>query len=347
MAAGDRPCPHRLEVAGRMDHIDAQDRETPLEGVAPAAARGGEGILEIAAELAVDDVVRRRVEVAAEDRGRVGEIRRLFEHLLDDGQLRAPQGAVDPVVPPCGAVPEADVGGGGLQVDVDDLDPDAVSGADGHLLVPLGGIAHFPLDFPAGDHAVGGAGAVVAVAAVERVGDVFHLMRKRVLDQDDVGFPRGDVGRGVAVVEDGAIHRHHTDHLAAVARHRTTGVRGRFPQVGEHPRLVGPDQQGDRPDGRHRQRQRCAEDVERRAAQKQAQAAPDPDGQDGERRETVRLAGETIDRQQMQQQRARHQHPSEPASQLRHDRGGRGSGSGCGMRNGSPDFTSPAVRGRR
>ena len=50
-----------------MDHVDPQDREPPLIGIAPAGAGGGEGIDEIAAELAVDDVVGRGVEVAAED----------------------------------------------------------------------------------------------------------------------------------------------------------------------------------------------------------------------------------------------------------------------------------------
>ena len=54
MAGGHGERAHRFEVASRVDHVDPQDRETPLIGIAPAGAGGGEGIDEIAAELAVE-----------------------------------------------------------------------------------------------------------------------------------------------------------------------------------------------------------------------------------------------------------------------------------------------------
>ncbi len=58
-----------LEVGGGVDVVDAEDGEAAVEGVAPAAADGGEGIDEVVRELEVYDVVGGCVEVAAEDDG--------------------------------------------------------------------------------------------------------------------------------------------------------------------------------------------------------------------------------------------------------------------------------------
>jgi hypothetical protein len=73
VAGGDGAAADRREVAGGVEVVDAQDGKPPLIGVSPAGAGGGEGVREIADELAVDDVGGGRVEIAAEEGGGVGK----------------------------------------------------------------------------------------------------------------------------------------------------------------------------------------------------------------------------------------------------------------------------------
>src|SRR6478752_5031339 len=122
VAGGDDSAADRDEMAGRVEMVDPQDRETALEGVAPAGAGGGEGIDEIAGELAVDDVGGGSVEIAAEDRWHVGEIGGPLKDVQGERELLLADDPVVPVVGPRGSPPQAQVGGGGGEVDVDDLD---------------------------------------------------------------------------------------------------------------------------------------------------------------------------------------------------------------------------------
>jgi hypothetical protein len=61
------------------------------------------------------------------------------------------------------------------------------------LLVAVGGVADFALDFPTCHDAVGLVCPVIAMAAIERHGDALDIMGPDILEQNDVGFPCGDV----------------------------------------------------------------------------------------------------------------------------------------------------------
>jgi hypothetical protein len=138
-------------------------------------------------------------------------------------------------------------------MDVDDFDRPTVWHLKGGLLIALGGVADFPLDFPAGDDAVGLVCAVVAATAVECVGDPPDLMGIGILEQNDVGIPGGEVGGGIAEAEDGAVHGDDTDDRGALVWCRRTGSGRGFSEIGEHPGLIRADEQGDRPASGHDQ----------------------------------------------------------------------------------------------
>lgn len=91
VTGGLGPAADRGEMARRVDMIDAKDRETALEGIAPSSAGSGEGVHKIAGKLAVDDVGRGSVKIAAEDRGSVGKFRGLLENLLSQGKFLYPE----------------------------------------------------------------------------------------------------------------------------------------------------------------------------------------------------------------------------------------------------------------
>lgn len=56
---------HWREVVGGVEMVDAEDRESALEGIPPAGADAGEGIREIRCKLAMDDVRCGGVEIPA------------------------------------------------------------------------------------------------------------------------------------------------------------------------------------------------------------------------------------------------------------------------------------------
>lgn len=111
-----------LELAGGVDVVDAEDGETSVEGVSPAAADGGKCVIEISGQLTVYDVGGTCVKIPAEDGGCVGEGTGLFKYLEDCGEFLTADGAVELVAGTGLFIPEAHVGGGGSEVDVDDFD---------------------------------------------------------------------------------------------------------------------------------------------------------------------------------------------------------------------------------
>ena len=298
--------------------IDAQDRQAALEGISPPGAGGGEGVHEIAGELAVDDVRGRGIEVAAEDRRRVGKFRGLLEHLAGERELFLAEDAVVPVADPGGLAPQLEIGGGGAEVDVHDFHFRVIGEAQRDLLVALVRVPDLALDFPAGDEPVGVVGAVVAAAGVKHIRDLADLMRLDVLQQDDVRLPGGEVFGGISIVEERAVQGDHADDRLPLVQLGAAGPRRGFSEIRQYPRLVRADQQGHRPHRGDDERKGRAQEKEGRAGHHQADAAPQPDRHHREGREPVRLPREAVNREGMQQQGGSHEKPSEAAADRGH-----------------------------
>ena len=116
-----RPGANGGEVAGGINLINPQNRQSALIGISPATAGSGKGIDEIPGELAMDHIRGRRIEVPAEEGGGVGKIRRLRENLLGEIQLLRAKDAVVAMGLPRRRGPQSEVGGGGAEVDVHDF----------------------------------------------------------------------------------------------------------------------------------------------------------------------------------------------------------------------------------
>lgn len=165
---------------------------------------------------------------------------------------------------------------------------------DADLLVALAGIPDFPIDFPARYNAIAEVEAVIPTTAKKNIGDVANLLWVDILQENDVRLPVFDVRRGISFFEKRAVQRDHADDRTPLMLCGKAGTWSGCTQVSKHPRLVCADEQRDRPDRGHDQGKRGPEEIKRRARQQQAAAAPEPDRDDGECGETVRLPGETV-----------------------------------------------------
>ena len=123
------------------------------------------------------------------------------EGLEDAGKFQAAAGTVGPMVAPSNPLPEAKVGGGGGEVDVDHFEFAAVGEEDGGLLIAAAGSGGVAVDVPAGDDAVGVVAAEFAMAGEERVREAADLIGEGFLNENDVRLPGGEVGGRIAIVE--------------------------------------------------------------------------------------------------------------------------------------------------
>lgn len=202
----DGACADGGEVERVVEGVDAENGETAVVGVAPAASGLKEGVLEVLGEQLVDGIGGGGVEIAAEQDGGGGEGGSLFEHGEHTGDFMNSAGAMDAVFGPSRAMPDAEVGGGGLEVEVDDFDLRQVGELESDLLVAQDWVGHLSNDRPAGNDAIGSAvGCGVAVRAEEAKGDFLDLRGVGILEKNDIGIPAGDVVGGVAELEECAV----------------------------------------------------------------------------------------------------------------------------------------------
>ncbi len=158
-----------LELAGCVDVIDAEDGKAAVEGIAPAAACLGEGVVKITDQLAVDNVSCAGVEIPTQNRGGGGEAAGLLQNLEDNGELLFSNVPVFAMGSARVGAPQAHIRRGCGQVNIDDLDLTAIGQAQCYLLIAHRRIADLSADLEASRDPCCHVCPEIAVSAVERV----------------------------------------------------------------------------------------------------------------------------------------------------------------------------------
>ncbi len=213
-----------------------------------------------------------------------------------------------------GFVPEAEVGSGGGEVEVEDFDFGFIGELDGDLLVAgvLG--SDFTDDGEAGDDGVGLEGAGIGVFSEELGGEEGDLVGVDLLEEDDVWVPSFQVFDGVSSGEVCAVDGGDADDLRVLRGGLAGGLDDGVGEVGEGFCLVHGEGERDGPEGGDDEGEGGAEEAEGEDGEDESEAAPEPDGEDGEGGEGVRLFGVAPDGEDVSEEGRANEGPSDDSS---------------------------------
>ena len=202
---------------------------------------------------------------------------------------------------PATALPKTKIGGGLLQVDVEEFEVSSRVRLDGDELASVLRDEEGGFDFSSHDDAAGSSPivAIVALALVELVDEAFQNVGVGyLLKENDVRVVVFDCFVGIGA--EGAIQGDDTEDGAFMVSAGGAFFNGRCGEASQGLRLIGHEENGKSPDAGDEHREARAEEEEGGARGEEADTSPNPNREGGEGREGVRHSGVENHRNEME-----------------------------------------------